>query len=98
MQLCSNLRNSLALIPCAGGVRSSSAAVVRLIRDGRYSIRRTSRYLVHDHLSGEPIIQTDDGHAEVKQIRNDVEQRRLLPSMLRRRGGECAAHLAYYAP
>jgi hypothetical protein len=66
--------------------------------DGRSAVRRAADDFFERHLLGERIRQADDDHAEVQQVHDAGELRRLLAAMLRGRrrhhGADFADHLA----
>src|SRR3546814_4077102 len=60
----------------------------------RRAIGRAAPDLVDAHLAGIAIVQPDDRQAEVQQVGQDIEQRRFLSAMLRRRRRKGGADLA----
>ena len=50
--------------------------------NGRGAVRRAATDLVMARLSGEAVIEPDDGHAEMQHVGDERKQCRFLPAML----------------
>src|SRR5262249_22055974 len=83
MQLVCGIRNLAALV--AGSLELVRGGQARTIAasDRRGTVGRAAGNLIQRHLPGMPVIETDNHHAEVQEIGDDRDQRRLLPAMLR---------------
>src|SRR5262245_49247193 len=83
VQLVGGLRNLAALV--AGPLELVRGRQARAIAAGdrRGAVGRAAGNRVKRHLPGMAVIETDHHHAEVQQIGDDGEQRRLLSAMLR---------------
>src|ERR1700681_3558105 len=83
VQLDCDLRDLAALV--AGSLELVRGGKSRAIAAGdrRGTVGRAAGNLVKRHLSGMTVIEAYNHHAEVQKVRDDREQRRLLPAMLR---------------
>jgi hypothetical protein len=98
MQFVGDLCNPSPLVASPGQL--VGGRLTRTVTSGnrRRAVRRTTRDLLNGRLPCVPVIQADNHHTEVKEIRDDVEERGLLAAMLRARGGEGATHLSVQGP
>ena len=94
MQLVCGLGDLATLV--AGALQLICSGLTRAVaaRNRRGAIGRAARNLVERHLPGMAVVEAYDHHAEVQEIRDDREQRRLLASVLGGRRRECAPDLA----
>src|SRR5579863_6078690 len=94
VQLLRSLCNGATLIAraCEFVFGWLAAAVAAGDRGG--AVGRAARHFVEFHLAAKTIVHADDDHAEMQEVGDDREQRRLLAAMLGRGRGEGAADFA----
>src|SRR5262249_55124738 len=83
MELFRGLRDHASLIGGAGELIGARLAAPMGAGDGGGAVRRAAGDFVELHLAGKPVVQADHSHAEMKEVGDDREQRRLLATMLR---------------
>src|SRR5258707_404873 len=82
VQLIRDVGNLAALV--ARSIELVCSRLARAVATGnrRRAVGRAARDFVEGHLAGMPVVETDNHHAEVQEIRDDREQRRFLPAVL----------------